>query len=198
VERVVYKPLPMAPMRAGVVVQPLLTGPKPVRLDSPAIEAMTDLRQVPAATIHGWATISDANRTMIARGVRLLFVVSIAGVVEGLITAHDIVGEKAVNLLHDRGGRHGELTVADILLPHRLIEVLDIEQVLRAEVGHIIATLRDANRQHALVVDRDRIMREEYVRGIFSATQIGRQLGRSIATFDVAHTFAEIEAELAR
>jgi len=196
---VVYKPLPMAPMRAGVVVQPLFTGPKPVRLDSPAIEVMTDLRQVPAATIHGWSTISEANRTMIARGVRLLFVVAITGVVEGLITAHDIVGEKAVNLLHERrAGRHGELTVADILLPHRLIEVLDIEQVLRAEVGHILETLREANRQHALVVDRDRVTREDYVRGIFSATQIGRQLGRPVATFDVAHTFAEIEAELGR
>ena len=70
--------------------------------------------------------------------------------------------------------------------------------MLRVEVGHIIATLSEANRQHALVVDRDRLTREDYVRGIFSATQIGRQLGRSIATFDVAHTFAEIEAELAR
>ncbi len=197
-ERTVYKPLPMARVHEGVVVQPMLKGPKPIRLDSPAIEAMTDLRQVAAVTIRGSATISEANRTMIARGVRLLFVVAVTGAVEGLVTAHDIVGEKAVNLLHDRGGRHTELTVADIMLPHQAIEVLDIEQVLRAEVGHIIATLKDSNRQHALVVDRDRLTREEYVRGIFSATQIGRQLGMPIATFDVAHTFAEIEAELAR
>jgi CBS domain-containing protein len=198
VERGVYKPLPMARMHEGVVVQPLLTGPKLIRLDSPAIEAMTDLRQVAAVTIRGSARISEANRTMIARGVRLLFVVAVTGVVEGLLTAHDIVGEKAVNLLHERGGRHTELTVADLMLPHHAIEVLDIDQVLRSEVGHIITTLKDSNRQHALVVDRDRLTREEYVRGIFSATQIGRQLGVPIATFDVAHTFAEIEAELAR
>jgi len=197
-ERNVYKPLPLARMREGVVVQPLLSGPKPIRLDSPAIEAMTDLRQVAAATIRASATISEANRTMIARGVRLLFVVAVTGVVEGLLTAHDIVGEKAVNLLHERGGRHTELTVADIMVPHRLIEVLDIEQVLRAEIGHVIATLKESNRQHALVVDHDRLTREDYVRGIFSATQIGRQLGMPVATFDVAHTFAEIEAELAR
>lgn len=197
-ERNVYRPLPLARMREGVVVQPLLAGPKPIRLDSPAVEVMTDLRQVNAATIRGSATISEANRTMIARGVRLLFVVAVTGAVEGLLTAHEIVGEKAVNLLHDRGGRHKELTVADIMVPHGSIEVLDIDQVLRAEVGHIIATLRESNRQHALVVDRDRLTREEFVRGIFSATQIGRQLGMAIATFDVAHTFAEIEAELAR
>ncbi len=197
-ERAVYKPLPLARMHEGVVVQPLLTGPKPIRLDSPAIEAMTDLRQVNAATTRASATISEANRAMIARGVRLLFVVAVTGDVEGLVTARDIVGERAVNLLHERGGRHQELTVADIMTSRGAIEVLDIDQVLRAEVGHIIATLKEAGRQHALVVDRDRLTREEYVRGIFSATQIGRQLGMPIATFDVAHTFAEIEAELAR
>ena len=197
-ERTVYKPLPLARMREGVVVQPLLTGPKPIRLDSPAIEAMTDLRQVAAATIRASATISEANRTMIARGVRLLFVVAVTGVIEGLLTAHDIVGEKAVNLLHERGGRHTELTVAHLMVPRSAIDVLDIEDVLRSEVGHIVATLKDAGRQHALVVDRDRLTREEFVRGIFSATQIGRQLGMPISTFEVAHTFAEIEAELGK
>ncbi len=197
-ERTIYKPLQMARMRDGVVVQPMLAGPKPIRLDSPAVEVMTDLRRVNAATTRGSATISEANRTMIARGVRLLFVVAVTGDVEGLVTARDIVGERAVNLLRERGGRHQELTVADIMTPRGAIEVLDIDQVLRAEVGHIISTLKEAGRQHALVVDRDRLTREEYVRGIFSATQIGRQLGMPIATFEVAHTFAEIEAELAR
>lgn len=197
-ERVVYKPLPMARMNAGVVVQPPVAGPKPIRLDSPAIEVMTDLRRVAAATIRGSATVAEANRTMIARGVRLLFVVAVTGAVEGILTAHDIVGEKAVNLLHERGGRHRELTVADVMTPHTAIEVLDIAQVLRVDVGHIIATLKETGRQHALVVDHDRVTREEYVRGIFSTTQIGRQLGMPIATFEVAHTFAEIEAELAK
>src|SRR5439155_4846236 len=56
-QRTNYKPLPMTRMRAGVVVQPPATGPKPARLDSPAIEVMTDLRQVAAATIRADATI---------------------------------------------------------------------------------------------------------------------------------------------
>lgn len=197
-ERIVYKPLPMTRVRPGVVCQPPAGGPKPVKLDSPAIEVMTDLRLVPAATIRAGATVPQANREMIARGVRLLFVVDVTGVVEGLLTAHDIVGEKAVNLLHERGGRHAELTVADLMVPHDAIEVLDIADVLRAEVGHVIATLKECGRQHALVIDRDRLMREEFVRGIFSATQIGRQLGMPISTFEVAHTFAEIEAELGK
>jgi hypothetical protein len=47
-------------------------------------------------------------------------------------------------------------------------------------------------------VDKDPLTGEDFVRGIFSATQIGRQLGMPISTFEVAHTFAEIEAELAK
>ena len=78
------------------------------------------------------------------------------------------------------------------------IDVLDIDVIRHVEVGHVIATLKDVGRQHALVVDRDPLTHEEFVRGIFSATQIGRQLGMPIATFEVAHTFAEIEAELAK
>ena len=197
-QRITYKPLAMTRMRPGVVVQPPVAGPKPAHLDSPAIEVMTDLRQIAVATIRGSATIVQANREMIARGVRLLLVVDVTGAVLGLITAHDIVGEKPVNLLHEKGGKHDALTVADLMVPTGAIDVLDIDVVRRVEVGHVIATLKEAGRQHALVVDRDPLTHEEFVRGIFSATQIGRQLGMPIATFEVAHTFAEIEAELGR
>jgi len=197
-QRTNYKPLPMTRMRAGVVVQPPAAGPKPARLDSPAIEVMTDLRQVAAATIRADATIAQANRAMITRGVRLLLVVDVTGTVMGLITARDIVGEKPVNLLHETHGKHRELTVDDLMVPQNAIDVLDIDVIRHVEVGHVIATLKDVGRQHALVVDRDPLTHEEFVRGIFSATQIGRQLGMPIATFEVAHTFAEIEAELAK
>ena len=198
-ERAIYKPLPMTRMAAGVTVQaPGAYAPKPVRADSPAIEAMTDFRQVAAATIRTAATIAQATQAMIARGVRLLIVVDADRAVEGLVTAHDTMGERPIKLMRERGLGHGELTVADLMVPRGAIDVLDIGVVLRSEVGHIIATLKEAGRQHALVVDRDQLTREDIVRGVFSATQIGRQLGVPNLSFEVAQTFAEIEAELAK
>jgi len=197
-EKTLYKPVPMAKMREGVVCQPPAIGPKPVRMDTPAIEVMTDLRQVAAATIRSDASIGQAERAMIARGVRLLLVVGVTGEVEGLLTARDIVGAKPVNLLRERGGRHDDLAVADLMVPRSGIDVLGIETVMKMDVGDIIATLKDVGRQHALVVDNDRLTGEEFVRGIFSATQIARQLGVPILIFEVAHTFAEIERELAK
>jgi len=47
------------------------------------------------------------------------------------------------------------------------------------------------------VVERDASGRQT-VRGVFSATQIARQLGVAIPTSEVARTFSEIEAALAK
>ena len=84
------------------------------------------------------------------------------------------------------------------MVPRSDIDVIDMGAVLLAEVGHIISTLKELGRQHALVVDKDQLSGEEVVRGIFSASQIGRQLGVPILTFEIVHTFAEIEEKLAR
>lgn len=197
-EREVHEPLPMRALRAGAVCRPPARQPaRPVRADSPAIDAMTDLRQVPPATIARGASLHDADLAMRAWGVRLLFVVGSDFTIEGLITARDTIGEKPVNLLRERGGKYAELTVNDLMVPRDAIEVLGLDTVRHAEVGHIVATLKEVGRQHAVVVDRGASGGEEFVCGVFSATQIARQLGVDIQIFDVAHTFGQIAAHLA-
>jgi CBS domain-containing protein len=64
--------------------------PERVRIDSPALAVMTDLRQIPAATIDPEAPLDAANRFMIQRGVRLLLVSDDARQVLGLITSNDV------------------------------------------------------------------------------------------------------------
>ena len=86
-----------------------------------------------------------------------------------------------------------ELTVADVMTPAERVEVIELAEVERARVGHVLETLRRAGRQHALVVER------AMVRGIFSISQIARQLGVSVpAGGEVALTFSEIEAALVK
>ena len=53
--------------------------------------------------------------------------------------------------------------------------------VRNAQVGHIVATLQALARQHALVVDVDPKTKAHCVRGIFSTTQISKQLGVNAA-----------------
>jgi hypothetical protein len=81
------------------------------------------------------------------------------------------------------------------MTPRAALEALDIRDVEAATVGHIVSTLKAAGRQHTLVVDQDSKGRPR-VRGVFSATQIARQLGIAITIEEVARTFADIEASL--
>jgi CBS domain containing-hemolysin-like protein len=198
-EKSAYKALPMQIIKEGTSYLPPGGGvPRLIKMDSPAVAVMTDLCQVPAATIRPDATAAQATQAMIARGVRLLLVVDAAGFVEGVITARDTMGEKPVKMLEEKGGKHAELLVADLMTPREKIEAIDMANVLKSMVGHIVTTLRDSARQHALIVDHDPITGEQRIRGIFSATQIARQLGISIQTFEVTSTFAAIESGGAR
>ena len=179
-----------------------------VTLDSPALDVMTDLTRTSAATIRPQAPMEGANQFMITRGVRLLLVVDERENVLGLLTATDILGEKAMRVGLDRGIPRGELIVADIMTPASRVEVLLLPDVQGARVGHVLETLRRAGRQHALVVDYDvtpprRVidtpLRRAMVRGIFSISQVARQLGVSLQSVgEVARTFSEIEAALGR
>ena len=163
-----------------------------VTLESAALEVMTDLKRTTPATIRPQAPLGAANQFMITRGVRLLLVVDDAERVLGVLTASDILGERPMRVAIDRGLRRDELTVADIMLPAEQVEVIALDDVANARVGHVLETLRRAGRQHALVLDAERM-----VRGIFSLSQIARQLGVSVATSgEVARTFSEIEAAI--
>ena len=134
---------------------------------------------------------------MIARGVRLLLVVDADDQVLGLVTASDVLGEKPMKVLRAKGGTRRDVLVSDIMTPRDRLEVLTMSQVANAAVGSVVATLKRSGRQHALVVD-DSEGGPDKVRGIFSVTQIARQLGIVIQTAQVARTFAEIERKLSR
>ena len=178
--------------------QPASLSPQPVTVESPALEVMTDLKLVPAATIDPETHIDVANQAMIARGVRSLLVVDRGANVIGVVTARDILGERPMQMVSKRGMRHDEIRVVDVMTPGSEIEVLEMGEVLRARVGAIVETLKRTGRQHALVVDHDVVAKRQMVRGIFSASQVARQLGIPMHNTEVARTFAEIEAAISQ
>ena len=193
-----YLPLSSALLQAGVgYSQPTQAVPEKAGLDDAATSVMTDLTRVTAVIILPGDTVDEAHRRMVQRAVRLLLVVDQDRRVVGLVTATDILGEKPVMTASQRGLRREEVLVRDIMTPQDRLQVLSMADVRAAKVGHVVSTLQKAGRQHAMVVDTDAKGRQT-VRGLFSATQIARQLGVMIQTNEVARTFSEIEATLRR
>ncbi len=169
--------------------------PKSITLESPALDVMTDLRHIYAAVIEPQVTMESANAFMILRGVRSLLVLNQDRALGGIITASDILGEKPLRFIQERGVKHNEILVADIMTPLEYMEAIPIGEVEHAKVGHVITSLRDSGRQHTLVIENN-VAGKPVVCGIFSLTQIEKQLGAAIPPTEVAKTFAEIEATL--
>jgi CBS domain-containing protein len=195
--RDVYKPLKPIPLKAGTTCRCPCEYPS-IAVDSPAIDVMTDFQRSAPINVRADHTLTQATNLMVSRSIRLLFVVDADDAIIGVITARDTMGERPIKLLRERGGKHGDLRVEDVMTPLAMLEGLPIDEVLRAEVGHVLATLKQIGRQHALVLEFDPATKKNEVRGMFSATAIGRLLGVPILTFEVANTFAEIEAALAQ
>jgi len=166
-----------------------------VSIDDPAIAVMTDLARVSAVLTRPTDTMDEALSRMKQRGVRLLLVVNGERRIMGLITANDILGERPMRHIGQHGGRRSELLVEHVMTPREDLEAMAMATVQASKVGHIVATLHQTGRQHALAVEAD-----GRIRVIFTATQIARQLGvdpQSINPLEIAHTFAQIEASLA-
>ena len=189
-----YPPLPEQQLRGAVfVARP--APPKAVSAESPALDVMTDLRSTHSAMIEPETTVDAAHAYMIQRGVRLLLVMSTERSLAGIITANDILGEKPLRFSEERRVKHSEILVSDIMTPLEKLGALTIADVRHAKVGEVIASLNAAERQHTLVMETYANGKTD-ICGIFSLTQIERQLGTKIESSGVATTFAEIEATL--
>ena len=182
--------------RGTTLAQAQPTDNAPVTLASPALAAMTDLTQVKAATTHPRTTLRQAEQAMIYQGVRMLFVVTEMPLIEGLITATDLGGDKQMRVVHERHLHYDELSVADVMTELGALDAIDYAVVRAAAVGNAVATLQRLGRNHLLVVEAATAQTPRRVRGVISRSQVERQLGRPIDITPIANSFSEIERAL--
>ncbi|MDD4911311.1 MAG: CBS domain-containing protein [Sideroxydans sp.] len=193
-----YTALSAAPLKTGTsFVRPFQALPERVKLSNPALDVMTDLTKISVVSVRAKTSMDKANAKMIKYGVRMLLVLDDSEQVAGLITATDVLGEKPMRFLQNMGGTHADIMVRDVMTTQRELEVLNIDAVRNAKVGDVVLSLKQANRQHSLVVS-EAVDGRQTVCGLFSITQIARQLGAQVQSFELARTFDEIEAVIAR
>ena len=128
--------------------------PQHVTLNDPAVNVMTDLRSISVLNVRAKTSLDKANAKMIRYGVRMLLVTDEADQVCGVLTATDVLGDKPVRFLQEMGGTHADILVRDVMSTAREMEASLLEDVLKAKVGNILAMLKVAGRQHALVVEK--------------------------------------------
>ena len=191
-----YSALPTRPLRPRTSFhRPGQALPPKVTLEDAAVAAMTDFQKVTAFTIDPDVSVDTAARVMRRRNVHLLLVVNVENHILGIITSNDLLGKKTLECISARGVSREEVSVRDIMTPENQLEVISMDDVLSAHVGHVVATLRAKGWRHAAVVDED-ASGHQILRGLFSASQLACQLGGPIETVEIARNFAEISAAL--
>lgn len=193
-----FAELPHIPLQPGTLYERPPTNPELVHLDSPATEVMTDFRYVKPVTVASNVPIDEALDKMKIYGVRLLLVTDEAGQVAGLISSRDIQGEAPIRIVNDERIPRSGITVERIMSRPAEISVLDMVSVRGAEVGHIIEILNHLQCQHILVVETDQQSGNQRVRGMFSLTQISKQLPNELQERHYStHTLAQIVRDTA-
>ena len=193
-KQIIYKPLKLFTLKPQTgYLRPFFSTPKMVKVSDCALEVMTDLQFVPAAVVLAEMDVESATQKMISRGVRTLLVTDASENVIGVITSRDLIGDRPHQLMQRRAIAFCDVRVLDIMTPAKDIEVMPLDDVLHARVGDIVMTLKHSGRQHALVVEDVAFSDKQMIRGIFSASQIARQLGIALQQHGLYQTFAEID-----
>lgn len=192
-----YPPLSYISLQAGTAFVHPPELPELVYLDSPAVDVMTDFRFVCPVTAAPNTAIDNALEKMKSAGVRLLLVTGDNDHIIGIVTSRILLGEEPIKIVREKRIPRAQITVEMVMIPQPEVPVLDIVSVRNAQVGHIVKTLQQLDRKHILVVAVDPESKRQRVCGMFSTSQIGRQLGVTVVPETAAaQTLAEIQQQL--
>jgi len=180
-----YNSVPFQSLPVGATYsRPVFEGPKGLTVDSPAIEAMTDLRKVTALTVERTNTLSATRERMKKLGVRMLLVTGATGSVMGIITLTDLESGRAEKIASKTGEEPSMLAVQDVMTLDGHIEVMTLESVENAKVGNILNSFYETGRRHALVLCSNTESGSDEICGIFSLTVACKQIGLDVEPGD--------------
>jgi signal-transduction protein with cAMP-binding, CBS, and nucleotidyltransferase domain len=171
-----YKPRYSIPLEPGTTYRRPESQPDWIRPEDPALSVFTDFTCVEPRAVDPDTSIDVALEQMKEQGVRLLLVTDADEVVSGLVTAGDIQGEKPIRLIEEDRVARADIRVRDVMTAQPEIPVLNMISVEPATVGHILSTLHQLDRQHVLVVEVDEDTGAQCIRGLFSLSQIRKQM----------------------
>lgn len=169
-------------------------GHKQLTLEDPAISVMTDHRIEKVHTCPLDRSLDRARKQMAEEHTSMLLVTNDMDEVQGIITANDIAGEKAINYMREQGKARDELKVKHLMTSRENLPALQIKDVLEARVGDVLHTLNDTGCGYVLVMSEHK--GSSKIRGVFSAQDIARELKIFFEPSPGARTLAEFSKAL--
>lgn len=182
-----YAPRVCVPLPAGIFVEYPSAMPELVHMHDPASMVFIDFTLVRPGVIAADIPIDSALAKMRLTGVCQMLVTDETGAVTGILTGDECHGDAPVKLAQSSRIDHSHILVGMVMTPLSEIRVMEWSHMKDACVGHIVATLHQLESQHLLVLEQGRI------RGVFTASQIAKQIGHAVTEEAVAaHSLAEI------
>jgi CBS domain containing-hemolysin-like protein len=174
----IYETIPTGTLSRQNEVDATSDLPELVHLDDTARSVFLNFHKALPVIISPQTKLDEAIFDMKALHLQLLLVED-KGKIVGLIGQEDLISEKPLTLMQQKGLRREEITVDMLMKPRNKILVIDILNLRNAKVGHIVKTFKENAVNYILVIKKGQGERH-LIKGLFSASQIGRQLHADI------------------
>jgi CBS-domain-containing membrane protein len=153
--------------------------PELVHMENPARDILLPLDALTHATVQAETHIDQAIQQMHGIGSHFLLVVNDDHQLIGLVTSACLLGKKPIQILHERRINREQLHVQHLMQPSTSLICLNENELEHARVGHIIASLRDAQQKQALVFHQNEGEAPTII-GLFDQSHIEHQLHHRI------------------
>lgn len=159
---------------------------------SPARALMTDFTLIQPRIIKASTPIDEAHLKMRHGGVRLLLVVDDQQHCIGVLTAKEVIGGRRITqAMQQRGISREGVTVSMVQTPFHKLLTMSLEQLTSMTIDDLVRTLESFGEQHLLITDRIEAQHQR-IRGLISASDIGRSLGSDATPLPGARSFSDI------
>ena len=170
--------------------------PELVHLEDPAWSVMRDFRVESPTLIRPHESIDNALMEMKIQGTHILLTTDTKGNLHGIISTEDILGKKPITITQSRRIERQQITIEMIMSPINEILFIDTATVQSSKVGNIVNTLKKHNKHYALVVHQPEGLSDYQITGLFSTSQISKQLHMEIAAKESHYSISKLASFL--
>jgi len=174
--------LPTITLQAEVGYSQPIMLPAITHMHDAALNVMIDFKLIKPELIGPDESVDQALYMAQHFIYHVLLVVDKEQQLLGVINSEDLLGEKPLKAIQERGVARDDISVRMVMTPREDIVAFNIENLRHAKVGHIITTLHARKQHYALVVKMDHVHQRQIVRGVFSLALLSKQLGIDVTS----------------